>query len=196
MPVVVNYEINGLEGVNRRILNVKNGVAKATAGAINDLLKQARTDLVRGVTSQVKVKAASVRSRIKIRNALASNLSGSIKLQEKARIGLVSFGARATRKGVTYQIGKQTGRQTITDAFIAKARGGRRSDGTPGEQLSVNRVFRRRGKSRLPLFDLKGPSLNAVVNKNRIDAAVSKTINAKLPERVAARIKLLIERGK
>lgn len=190
MALVVQYEVRGVEDVDRRIFNIKNGVAKATAGAINDLLKSARTDLAKSVRDQVKVTYGSVLSRIKIRKASEGDLSGSVSLREKSRIGLVSFGAKRIGsakkpRGIRYQISKTGGKQTITDAFIGKA--------STGSQL---RAYRRRGKSRLPLIDLKGPSLNAVVNKNQIDEAVKKTIGSKLPDRIASRIKLLIAKGK
>lgn len=199
MAVWVNPEfaIKGAEAVDHRLLGIKNGLAKAASGAINDILKQARTDLVRGIAKEIKVKLASVRNRVSIVQTKADSLEGYVYLRASKRPGLMSFGARQNKNGVSYRIATRGGRKTIKSAFIAKGRGHKDRHGDPGEQLSVLRVFKRRyDDMRLPLDDLKGPSLNAVVNKNKIDRAVKKTIEQKLPDRIAARIKLLIERGK
>jgi hypothetical protein len=175
----------------RRLDGIKGGVGKAVSGAINDLMKTGRTQVARQVTSRVVVPYGSVLRRVKITRASEKNLTATLRVDEKSRPGLVSFGAKDTkRRGVTYRISKQEGRKRIADAFIArgKARGATSTAGM------AQRVFKRAGPKRKPLLDLKGPSINRVITRNEIDATVANVIRRELPRRVDARVNLLIQR--
>lgn len=176
----------------RRLDGIKNGAGKAVSGAMNDLMKTARTQLARQVTQRVVLPYGRVLDQVKITRATPELLLASLKVDDKRRPGLMNYGAKATkRRGVTYRISKTGGRKRIPDAFIArgKAKGATNNDGM------ALRVFKRAGRKRKPLIDIKGPSLNAVITKNEIDQTAAEVLRRELPRRVDARVNLLIERG-
>lgn len=176
----------------RRLDSVKNGAGQAVSGAMNDLMKTARTQIARQVTARVVLPYGRVLKQVKITRAAPRNLTATLKVDDKARPGLMSYGAKDTkRRGVTYRISKTGGRKRIASAFIARGRA-RGNDNTAG---MAQRVFRRQGKNRKPLVDLKGPSLNAVITKNEIDSSVADVLRRELPRRIDARVNLLIEKG-
>lgn len=189
-----------LDRVQANLAGIKNGARKAVAGAINDVLLTSRTNLARGVRDKVVVKYGRVLRQIKLNRATPENIAASIRIDDKDRPGLKSFGARQTRSGVTYRISKTGGRKKIASAFEARGRPPRGSVGISAAGIDDSsraiRIFRRAGKKRLPLLDLKGPSVNRVIKKNDIDADVANQMRTKLPGRIDARMSVMIERGR
>lgn len=92
---------------------------------------------------------------------------------KKRGIGLVSYGARDTRRtGVTVTVSKEKGRQQFSDAFIASGRGGGRQ------------VFIRETTKRLPIKVLYGTSIASALRKperqQRIADAAQEVLRAEV----------------
>ena len=131
------------------IARVINATARRTAKGI-------KTEISKGIREKVNLKKADVDDKIVIRTR-GSNIS--VVLMESYRFGLNRFGARQTRKGVSYRISKQGGRTTIPGAFIVESKGGN--------------VFRRTGESRLPIQILRGLSpWGAYVQNDGLDERI------------------------
>jgi hypothetical protein len=184
MSVTVSASIldRSVDRAVRMLDGIKNGAQKAVSGAINDVMKGARTQIKREVAKEVKIKVGVVAKSIKIVRATPKNLTSTLIGDSTRRPNLTRFGAKQTKKGVTYRIKKSGKRQRIDSAFIVK-RGGK-----------FGTAFKRQGKTRLPIVSLKGPSINAVILKNRIDQEATFGIAKKLPKRIEARVSLLIVR--
>lgn len=113
----------------------------------------AKTTATRAVAKDMGLKASDVRGRIRIKPATAQTLTGELRA-DLARISLIKFGARATRRGVTYR-GKG-GRKRHPHAFIT--------------DLSTGAgVFERKTSKRLPIRKLYGASIGHVFYEHRAE---------------------------
>ncbi len=74
-------------------------------------------------------------------------------------LSLIHFGARQTRKGVSVKVRKDRGRRVIKGAFVAPDKGGH------------FRVFKRKGKERLPIESKYTLSVPQMFNKEILDKA-------------------------
>lgn len=132
---------------------------KATMRALNRALTTGHATLARLVAQDMGLKVSDVKAAIKSTEATSSRLEVRLAASLK-RLPLIKFGARGPEpsrgkgRGVSYRIGTQ-GRTRIETAFIATVGAGHRG------------VFVRKGKSRLPIRELFGPSLGGVFAKYR-----------------------------
>lgn len=171
--------------------NIKGGATKAISGAMNDLMKQARTQLAKLTRDELNLQYGRILKAMKIQNATPSNLYASLKSTSKDRPGLVSFGAKDTKKrGITYKISRRGGRQRIPNAFIAKGQHANKETG-----ISPLLAYARVGKAAYKVHALKGVSINRTIIENKYDDAIRASLISKLPERIEARIQLLIQRA-
>lgn len=76
-------------------------------------------------------------------------------------ISLASYGARGTKKGLSVVVLREKGRQRIPSGFIATGRNGARLP------------FKRRGKARLPIAALYGPSPADILKNPKVLAPLS-----------------------
>ena len=114
--------------------------------------KAAQTHAARVVSKDMGLKVGTVRKRIRIKQPTGQTLTGEVRADLK-RIPLVNFGARATRRGVSYR--GEGGRRRIPSAFLATMATGHRG------------VFKRAGSRRLPIRELFGPSIGHVFDHHR-----------------------------
>lgn len=136
---------------------------KAMARSLNRGINSARSVMVFRISKDTGLRSKDVRDALPVTlatpNRLIVRLATSLK-----RIPLIRFGARGPEpsrgkgKGVTYRIGTQ-GRGRLASAFIARMGSGHRG------------VFMRTGTARLPIRELKGPSLGRVFARYRNEAA-------------------------
>lgn len=162
--------------IRREIATAVNATAKKSRGVIN---KQIRTELA--------TKKAAV-DRVVAVTRKASNQSESptaaVTLSKTARISLKEFGARQTRAGSSYRISKSTGRNTAQGAFMGPR------PGATSVRLKGH-VFKRQGKSRLPIRKLWGPSPWGVfVGKNMQGPTMKETRN-ELEKQIERRIRFV-----
>lgn len=171
--------------------NVKGGAAKAVSGAMNDLMKQARTQIAKMTRDELNLPYGRILKAMKVTNATPGNLYASLKGTSKDRPNLVTFGAKDTKKrGITYKISRKGGRKRIPNAFIAKGGNANKETGvTP--LLAYVRV----GKAAYKIRGLKGVSINRTIRENKFDNVIRTTLVSKLPERIEARVQLLIQRS-
>lgn len=145
----------------RAIDRLKEKAPIAIARALNKSIASAKTVMVRVIGQDMGLKAVDVRDRIGLRPATANHHVATL-YAHASRIPLIDFNAKSTKSGVIYRIGSG-GRQRISNAFIARVKGplpsGVVSPGHTG-------VFVRRGKTRLPIDQLFGPSIWGVFKKN------------------------------
>lgn len=141
MPVI-ELDVEAI-GIDQTINDLGATEAQVKAALKSTLTKMAswlRTRSVRGLSKALEVQQKVLRRRLKTFRAVLSTDGGSITVWYGLNpISLISLGARQTRRGVT------AGRHKRPGAFIAKGQ-----------------VFKRKGKSRLPLvkqeLDIKDKS--------------------------------------
>lgn len=167
-----------IQGTARR-LQVELAVAvNATAAKSKSIInKEIRKELATSATA-VK-KTISTRGRAK-----PGNPRVAVEVRKTARIPLRDFGARQTKKGVTYKISKTTGRKLIAGAFQGPKPGAMKASWK-------GNVFKRVGKSRLPIVKLYGPSPWGVfVVGKRMGPSVDET-QKELTKQVHRRIRFI-----
>lgn len=119
--------------------------------AINRTVDMAATDLKRRTADQIKLPKGEIARGIGKRKASYANLSGAIDALPH-RPALTKFkGTRQLKRGVKYRIGAE-GFKTVLHGFIATMSSGHRG------------VFLRTAQSRLPIRELKGPSIWQVIS--------------------------------
>lgn len=162
-----------LAEVQKRMDELQSNVrTKATVSAVNKTMEQARTQMVREITSEYALKAGYVRDRLRIRRAsfkqgafsVEASLAGGDGKRRSANV--MAFGARQVRKGVSVKIKKAGGRQIITGAFIAN---------------QGRTVFQRVGSKRLPIKPVRTIDVPSMFNQKRINSAVVAAITDKFP---------------
>ena len=79
------------------------------ARAINKITVGARAEIVRGIAAEIAVKQSELRARnVRVSKASYTRWSARVRVTGR-RIPLKKFGARQTRRGVTYRIRKGGG---------------------------------------------------------------------------------------
>jgi hypothetical protein len=122
----------------------------AVSGAINETTAEQKTSIARKIYEKVNLTSGRIKKDIHIVRATPKKLAGSVRLEHQRRIGLRQFGARQTRKGVSYQIARGGARKTARHAFIATAKG--------AEHVFERKVIGGKRVGRLPLRRLMGVS--------------------------------------
>jgi len=136
---------------SRAFADIRRRAPRAIVRAQNRAAKSARTVMVRAVAGDMRLKQSVVRNRIMLELARSIGDSAVI-VASRRRIPLIQFRARASRRGVRASLPGGKGR--YGDAFIATMRSGHRG------------VFRRRGRRRLPIAELHGPSVGHVFDRH------------------------------
>lgn len=127
------------------------------ARALNRAQTAGQTATVRAVGRDTGLAAKYVKREIRLDKASRTRLTAVVEVVGR-RIPLIAFQARGPEpsrgrgRGVSYRL--PGGRGRVPDAFISKVGvGGHRG------------VFKRRGKRRLPIVELRGPSVPHVFEK-------------------------------
>ena len=164
--------IEGLDKLKRR-LDPKL-VKKAEPMALNKTAAIARTDQSKEIRKTFNITAKRLNQDLEkvsgSNKATANNLRSIVKATKKSNTnpGLQNFGAKQTRKGVSYRIRKDQGRKNIPGAFKTNMPKG-------GEG-----IFLRTSKDRLPIVRKTGPSVVQMMTKIGI-APVQKAAKNNFP---------------
>ena len=172
--------------VQRQLDKLREDVAKqATARAINRTLEQARTAMSREIRAEFNIPARKVNDALRVNRASFRDglfrIEGSLESPTKRgrSLNLINFDARQTSKGVTVKVKKGGPRKLIPGAFIA-------NDGRT--------VFRRVGKSRLPIKALQTIDVAQMFNTRRINAKVVQVMKERFPTIFEREVKFYTDR--
>lgn len=188
---MIEIELNAkqLKELKAAAAKARKSFPKEIAGAINAVSRKTKVKIGRDIRSVVAMKTAEAKKPISIKSkATAGHLSATVSLKKTKRLGLRHFGARQDKRGVSYKISKQGGRQRVNGAFQGPK---------PGvmKMSWKGNAFKRVGKDRLPIVKLMGVSAFGAYAKNELAAPQVKEINAELQKQMERRIKLNILRA-
>ncbi|HET6442536.1 MAG TPA: phage tail protein [Phycisphaerae bacterium] len=141
-----------LKGIERMLVGIPRGLPKVITRALNKTGAHARTETVRAITRKVAMRQTDVRKDVTLRRASWRYWVATIRIKGR-RVPLIRFGARQVKRGTTYKIERGGGRATAPHAFIATM---------PSGHVGV---FKRKAGPRLPIGELKGPSVVSVFEK-------------------------------
>lgn len=146
------------ENAERAIRELGNRAPKAIARGLNRTASNVKVAMSRSIATDLRIKVGTVKNNIGIWNATPGRLVTQLTASNK-RIPLIQFGARGPEpsrgrgRGVSVRL--PGGQSRLPKAFIATMRSGHRG------------VFKRRpGIHRLPIIELKGPSIARVFKKH------------------------------
>ena len=144
----IRYDNDKIKRFERELAGFpRNSLPKVMSRGLNRTATEARTRASRLLSQKIGVKVKDIRERVTLQRASYSKWRSFVKISRR-RIPLISFGARQTKKGVTYK--KEGERVLIRHAFKATMKSGHTG------------IFKRKFSSRLPISELRGPSLGQV----------------------------------
>lgn len=161
--VQLKIEIKGLDKFKREMQESPNAVRRATVSALNKLAQQGMNTGSRKLREEYNLKAGDIKKRVQIEKAKPNQLISIIVSRGSRRTPILYYGARQTKKGLSVSI-KKGSRKVITHGFISTMKSGH----TGG--------FIRRGKTRLPIDELYGPSVTHLFGSKKIQETIMRHI--------------------
>jgi len=164
----------GLSELIESLNNVAENLAKETYTALGKAGNKTARAMTQEVTAELNVAAKVVRKQIKIGKQRES-LTVTCSLGKSLRIPLRDFGTTKTREGIKAKVSKTAGKKLYASAFRV-------------DKLSRH-IFVRKGKFRLPLTKLHGPSPWGILAKNndrlaRVVEISTEEVRKQLAERI------------
>ena len=177
----IRYDNDKIRRLERELAGFsRNSLPKVMSRGLNRTATSARTATSRMLAGEASLKISDVRKRITLKKATYHRWRAGIKISRR-RIPLISFGARQTKKGITYK--KAGERVLIRHAFKATMKSGHTG------------VFRRMAGSRLPITELKGPSMGQVfVGAQDKAQAIYRASMRKLEKNIHDQVNLILRR--
>lgn len=160
------------------------------ATAINKTQTKAQSIVAKKIGEELNAAQKDIKQRLpKGPKASATNLSTNIKVTAKGKDGegrlpLSRFKPRQNKKGVSYKISRKQGSKKISGAFMGPTP-------TARKVSWKGNVFKRVGKSRLPIVKLYGVSPWGVYVKKNYDRSVRKQIRTELKKQINERLRFL-----
>jgi hypothetical protein len=145
--------LEGAEDLRARLEALGKDAPRAIVRALNRSLGTIRTSVLRSLAADTGLARKDIEPSVGTVRATFGRQEAHLAVTGR-RIPILAFGARQTRRGVTYRSG--SGRKLIPSAFLATMRSGHRG------------VFKRKTSRRLPIAELFGPSLPHAVRNRRI----------------------------
>ena len=180
-----------LKAVKSRLKSVVDDVqGKALPRALNKIAAQTKVQAARQIRDAgYGIKIGDIKAAIAINQARANSLVAVVKATGRP-IGLIKYGARQTKSGVTVAVKK--GRKAIPHAFIATMPNGHK--GVFIRTGNTHKKVNKSGKtywSGLQIKELFGPSVpSAFINQTVQDALIA-NIRDKMPAILAHEIEYL-----
>ena len=183
--MIVKIADSQIAAMKKAIENTGRTLRKELVIACNQTAVKAKSIIAKQIGSELAVPQKVIRTTIRqSTKANDTDIKATVEVKKEKRLSLKEFGARQTKKGVSYKISKTSGRKTIPGAFQGPR---------PGLMKVSWRgnAFKRVGKSRLPIVKLHGPSAWGVfVVGKKIGPSVEET-EAELKKNIDRRIRFI-----
>jgi len=169
---------------------------KATVRALNKTAEQARTEAsVQVRTAGFNIKASAIKKSFTIQKASAGRLLVVLK-STGAPIGLINYGARQTKSGVSVQV--KGARTILRHAFIRTMGNGHKgvyervgAARTKGAKQMVNG---RMVRANLPVRELFGPSIPSALANEVVQNAIIAKMKQAFPKILEHEISFLMKK--
>ncbi len=200
---VVRVNSAQFDRVARLLRAVAGGAELAGSRAINDTLKALRASAVRKIRERLNIKAKDIRDRIFLTRATRNKLEGRFTVTGERRLPVFLFGAKQTKKGVTYKIKKGESRKLVPGAWVNKTlrqvfvREFAEDAGAAkaGERATVGEKFAGRKRvGRRPIRPVFGPSVGRVFVEE-VQTTVQREAGEKLEERLDFHVDKLLRKA-
>lgn len=158
IDINVKWDRSGIAALETGPLKgaLKRALRKAGATALRDM----RAEASKRVRARKRIKARYITRALTLRRAKGADIAGMEWALDVSGepVPLVAYPHRQTSKGVSVEVNR--GKRTlVAGSFVASMKSGHKG------------VFRRRGKSRLPIAELRGSRpVDALLHKGEADA--------------------------
>lgn len=178
MSVRIVVDDNELKRVQQQLGELQHKAPNVIANALNRSISNIKANIPKEVRKDYNIKATDIKETLKIFKANASKLQGEVKSTGKL-IGLDKFKVspktvNPKRKSQLKIAVKKDGTKQILGAFIASING--------------VKVFKRDGKTRLPISRLMGPSVPQMIGNeatvNKINQSAYVTYERRINEEI------------
>jgi hypothetical protein len=162
VSVRVTSDLSELEALTRGPLKaaLRSAVGKAGSTALRDMNAEAN----KRIRERKRLKLSYIRKAITLRRAKGNGVSGMEWAVEVSGdpVPLVAYPHRQTKRGVSVEVNR--GKRTVVKgSFIATMGSGHKG------------VFRRKGKARLPIQELRGSRpVDALLHKGEVDGVAER----------------------
>lgn len=154
--------------------------------AVNKTGVFARKRVVQELRDHINVKVGELKRRNVILKRGTREKPGATITITGSRIPLILFAANQIKSGTTYKIDPKGGREKIREAFITYAN---------YMGVSKQAVFARKGKRRLPIRQLFGPSVPHVMIEEKVTIDLKDEIQHKLEKEAASQVDYVLSRS-
>lgn len=183
MPAI-QVDTAKLKELERLVNGAEKKFKKEMAIAINDTRKKVNSLAAKVITDELFTPQKNVKDVFAFQKATDTQLAATITIKKSKRLGLRHFGAKQNKKGVNYKISKTKGRKFIAGAF--------QGPNPKARKISwKGNVFKREAKTRLPIYQKKGPTPRGVYLKSDKDPMIRKQGLDELNKQIERRIRLL-----
>lgn len=185
----IDVDTKQMDALSQAVRRAGKSVRKELAAAINQVSRKTKRDMGKQIRTEVTLKKKESEKPLSIRGkASTERLQVTVSLKKTPRLGLRHFGARQDKRGVSYKISKKSGRSRVDGAF----------QGPKPRVMKLSwrgNVFKRQGKARLPIVQIKGVSPYGVYQKNNLAAPQAETVGKELTKQIERRINLNVLRA-
>ena len=194
--ITPKVEINKQDVANlqKQLGHIKDGVPKAITRAINKTTITARKEAATAINQKINITKSDIKKSIKRYTAKYKRLSGDIWFP-KIPQSLRRFGAKQTKKGVTYKTFKDGKRELLPHAFIIFPGQKPGVDGAEIKQGSKKGVVvTREGSASTPLHREVGPGLSELIRQKGIGVKMEHSTKRTLFKYLDAQVDVLLKR--
>lgn len=191
IEVVVNK--GQMRALRHMLKTIPQDIPRVLARALNKIARATNTRILRGITKRYTITQRDLKDKnITLSKANYKTLRAVINIHGR-RIRLLHFKAKQLKKGVSYKI-RKSGRRKKVYAFMESPPGSGQPTMMP--KTGHRGVFTRRGKKRLPIVELYGPSVPAIFQNLREFASTSfqRELGQKLGKEMQIQAGLLLKR--
>ncbi len=180
MPGIEIQIKQDVRDVERMLKGLGRTADKVITRALNRTIKPVESAAVKSLSKDMRLTQKVVRKSFHINRANFATRKAQINVFGK-RVPLIDYGARQTKKGVTYKAPKG-GRGLVAGGFLSTMRSGHKG------------VFKRAGKGRLPIQQLYGPSVPYVFLKRHIQRAMDSVAKERWDKEVRTAMKYYVSK--
>ena len=188
MSVSIEINRDDIARIKRDFMLMSDEIPIAQSRVINRTLTAVNTEASVQVRKVYGLTATRIKKNFSIRKATKSNLNA--RWQSKGEpVGLINFGARQNRKGVSVKVDATAVRETIDHTFIQIGNNG------------VKHVFWRDkiGGKMVPRYDIErktGPRIEDALEKPKVQKALQDKADETLQKRLEAEASYILSKAK
>lgn len=180
--------------VSKIIENLGFNARKELRIAVSKAARKVESAAAKKIQSELATTQRAIKKQIE-RKDYKGNALSAVTIKRSARISLKEFNAKQVEQskkqmgGVTYRISKTKGKKTLPHAFMGPR------FGVSAIKLKGH-VFHRKGKSRLPIVKLHGPSPWGVFTKGGMVQPTVDVGQNMLEDEIIKRVRFLTQKSK